>query len=139
MSTPAKTSEFLLLFRGAGWQNGLSAQEMQTLMAQWISWCDSLHQQGRIKGSNPLLPAGKIVSGKKGRTVADGPFAESKEALGGYILIHAESLEEAVEIARAWPILEYGASVEVRPVAAECPVFFEFREQQSAAGVLLTR
>jgi hypothetical protein len=124
MSADLKTSEYLLLFRGAGWQNGLSPQELQTLMGQWLSWLEGLQRQGRIKGTNPLLPEGKIVSGKKGRVVADGPFAESKEAIGGYFLIEADSLEHAVEIARSWPILEHGASVEVRPVAAACPVFF---------------
>ena len=124
MSDSLKTSDYLLLFRGAGWQNSLSPQELQTLMGQWLSWYEGLQRQGRIKGSSPLLPEGKIVSGKKGRVVADGPFAESKEAIGGYFLIEADSLEHAIEIARSWPILEYGASVEVRPVAAACPVFF---------------
>ena len=58
-------------------------------MAQWVSWYEGLQQQGRVKGSNPLFPEGKVVSGKKGRVVADGPFAESKEAIGGYFLIEA--------------------------------------------------
>jgi hypothetical protein len=125
MKSTLRTSEYLLLFRGAGWEKSLSPQELQTLMAQWVSWYEGLQRQGRVKGTNPLFPEGKVVSGKKGRVVADGPFAESKEAIGGYFLIEAESLDEAVEIARGWPILEYGASVEVRPVAAACPVFFD--------------
>jgi hypothetical protein len=125
MTTELRTSEYLLLFRGAGWQNGLSPQELQTLMARWVAWYESLVQQGRLKSASPLLPEGKIVSGKKGRILADGPFAESKEAIGGYFLVQADSLEHAIEIARGWPILEYGASVEVRPVASQCPVFAE--------------
>jgi hypothetical protein len=123
MSADLRTSEYLLLFRGAGWQHGLSPQELQTLMARWVAWFEALSQQGRVKSASPLLPEGKIVVGPAGRVVADGPFAESKEAIGGYFLIEADSLEHAIEIARGWPILEYGASVEVRPVASRCPVF----------------
>ena len=125
MKSSLQTSEYLLLFRGTGWEKTLSPQELQTLMAQWVSWYEGLQRQGRLKGSNPLFPEGKVVSGKKGRVIADGPFAESKEAIGGYFLIEAESLEEAVEIARGWPILDHGSTVEVRPVAAACPVFFD--------------
>jgi hypothetical protein len=87
-----------------------------------------------VKGASPLLPEGKIVSGKKGRVVADGPFAESKEAIGGYFLIQADSLEHAIEIARGWPILEYGATVEVRPVASQCPVFADVTLPEAAAA-----
>jgi hypothetical protein len=133
MSSNLQTSEYLLLFRGTGWEKSLSPQELQTLMAQWVSWYDGLQTQCRLKGSNPLFPQGKVVSGKKGSVVADGPFAESKEAIGGYLLIEAESLEHAVEIARGWPILAYGATVEVRPVAAACPVFFEQGRPEAAA------
>jgi hypothetical protein len=53
----------------------------------------------------------------------DGPFTETKEAVGGYLVLQADSLGEAVEIARGNPALRYGVSVEVRPILAECPVF----------------
>ena len=65
---------------------------------------------------------GKIVSGKQGRTIADGPFAESKEAIGGYFYLQVADEKEAVEIAKQCPGLEYGAVVEVRPVADICSV-----------------
>jgi len=54
--------------------------------------------------------------------VADGPFAESKEAIGGYFLLKVDSLDEAVAIAQECPGLPYGAKVEVRPVMARCPL-----------------
>ena len=133
MTSSLQTSEYLLLFRGAGWEKSLSPQELQTLMTEWMTWYEGLQKQGRIKGTNPLFPQGKIVSGKKGQIVADGPFAESKEAIGGYFLIEAESLDAAVEIARGWPILQVGATVEVRPVAAACPVFFEQAPREATA------
>ena len=63
---------------------------------------------------------GKIISGAGGRFVTDGPFTESKEAIGGYFLICVDNLAEAIEIARQCPGLEHGAVVEIRPVAQEC-------------------
>jgi hypothetical protein len=65
---------------------------------------------------------GKLVSGKQGRNVADGPFAESKEAIGGYFYLQVADENEAIQIAQQCPGLEYGAVVEVRPVADICSV-----------------
>ena len=53
----------------------------------------------------------------------DGPFAEAKEAVGGYLVLQADDFNEAVEIARSKPALRYGVTVEVRPILAECPIF----------------
>jgi len=64
----------------------------------------------------------RFVSQKRGLSVSDGPFAESKEAIGGFFLLEVGSLDEAAEIAKDFPGLEYGATVEVRPVAPECMV-----------------
>jgi hypothetical protein len=61
------------------------------------------------------------VTGKKGASVADGPFAESKEAIGGYFLIEADSYEDAIKLTQTCPTLDYGAVLELRPVAAICP------------------
>jgi hypothetical protein len=63
---------------------------------------------------------GKIVHGPHGRFVTEGRFADSKEAVGGYFLITASSLDEAVAIAKRCPGLEHGAVVEIRPVALQC-------------------
>ena len=65
--------------------------------------------------------------------MADGPFAESKEAVGGYFLLQVEDLDEAVEIAKGCPLLEYGTTVEVRPVAAECPTFRRINQRLAEA------
>jgi len=86
-----------------------------------MGWFERLREEGKLRAGQPLERQGKIVSGKKGRTVADGPFAESKEAIGGYFLLQVADLDEAVEIAQQCPILEYGSTVEVRPVAERCP------------------
>ena len=121
MSTQT-TSGYLLLFRGTDWQKGLSPEEIQKVVNQMRAWLAGLTQQGKLKAGEPLLHEGKIVSGKKGRVVADGPFAESKEAIAGYFLLQVDTLEEAAAIAREYPGLEYGGTVEVRPVALECPL-----------------
>jgi len=119
MSTQTTTSEYMLLFRGAQWDKGLSPEDIQKIMSQWNNWFERLTLQGKVKSAHPLERKGKIVSGK-GRTVADGPFAESKEAIGGYFLLVLDDFNEALEIAKECPALEYGMTVEVRPVAEQC-------------------
>jgi hypothetical protein len=121
MSTQTQ-NEYLLLFRGDEWHKGLSPEELQTVVSQCKAWFDQLTAQGKIKAGQPLVREGAIVSGRNGRLVADGPFAESKEVIGGYLLLQADSLEEAVAIAKGSPGLAYGTTIEVRPVAEECPL-----------------
>ena len=133
MSPATNQSEYLLLFRGNNWDKDLSPEEMQRIMSETMAFFERLRRQGKVKAAQPLFEEGKMVSGKKGRSVADGPFAESKEAVGGYLLFTADSLEDAVEIARGWPLLEYGATVEVRPVAPECPSFMQIQKQMADA------
>ncbi len=130
-STPTST-EYMLLFRTTGWQQDLSAEELQKIMSQTMAWFERLNQQGKMKGGQPLFDTGKIVSGKKGRVVADGPFAESKETIAGYLMLKVATLEEAVSIAQEWPMLECGCTAEVRPVAPECPSFKRIQEEQMA-------
>jgi hypothetical protein len=123
------TSEYMLLFLGTGWHKPLSPEEIQKVMGQWYALMDRLTQQGKLKDAHPLDRfEGKIVSSRKGRRVADGPFAESKEAIGGYFLLQVHDLEEAVEIAKQCPALEHGVDVEVRLVAQECPPYQRVKE-----------
>jgi hypothetical protein len=123
MSTEMTSPEHMLLFRGSHWDKNLSPEELQNVMSQWTIWFDRLVEQGKIKSAHPLLDEGKIVSWKKGQTIADGPFAESKEAIGGYFLLQNSDLDEALEIAKKCPALQYGMTVEVRPVAGICPAW----------------
>jgi hypothetical protein len=121
----------MLLFRGNDWQKGLSPEQMQHVADQWMAWFQRLTEQGKALSGKPLEPNGRIVSGKNGRVVADGPFAESKEAIGGYFLLRVATLDEAVAIAQECPGLPFGAVVEVRPVAGECPLAEEARAERS--------
>jgi hypothetical protein len=134
MNTDSPKSEYLLLFRGTEWDKNLSPEELQKTTGQFMAWFERLTQQGIAKGGQPLENEGKVVSGKKGRTVADGPFAESKEAIGGYFLLQVANLAEATEIAKQCPLLDYGLIVEVRPVAAQCPAMQRGSQQLAHAS-----
>jgi len=114
-------SEYLLLFRGSDWCCDLSPAELQEAMSKVRQWFEGLAAKGVMKAAQPLQDEGRIVSRNNAGTVADGPFVESKEAVGGYLLITVGSLEEAVAIARQCPTIQFGAEVEVRPIAQECP------------------
>jgi hypothetical protein len=107
--------DFMLLFRGAMQQFEFSPEEMQNHMQKWFSWVDDLKAKNIYVSGEPLLPEGKTVTGKKA-VVTDGPFAESKEIIGGFFLIKAASIEEATEIAKACPDLPLDGIVEIREV-----------------------
>jgi len=80
---------------------------------EMMEWVDSLGD--RFAGGAPLWPRGRYVT--KDEIVSDGPFIEAKEGISGYIMIHAENLEQAAVIAQTCPILQRGElDIEVRPV-----------------------
>jgi hypothetical protein len=122
MNTQSKTPEYMLLFRGTDWSKGLSPEQMQKVAGEWMAWFERLTAQGKVTAGSPLEKEGRIVSGKDGHVVADGPFAESKEAIGGYFLLKVDDLDEAVAIAQECPGLAYGVRIEVRAVAEMCPL-----------------
>lgn len=107
-------SEFTYLFRG-GTPPG-TPELTQQRMQKWMAWMKDLEQKGHLKDpGNPLASSGKVVKGDK-KTVTDGPYAESKDVIGGYLVIKAKDIDDAVEIAQGCPIFEAGGMVEVRPV-----------------------
>jgi hypothetical protein len=120
MSTPTSNTEYMLLFKGTQWDRGLSPEEVQQVMTRWMNWLDRLTREGKVKSAHPLANEGKVISWKTAGGV-DGPFVESKEAIGGYFLLQV-SEEEALDIAKECPALKHGVVVEVRPVVAQCPV-----------------
>ena len=107
-------SEFLYLYRGG--ESGRSPERAQQMMQKWMTWLKELAGKGHIKDQGqPLERTGKLVRGKQ-KTVTDGPFAEAKDVVGGYTLIEARDLQQAVELSKGCPILEVDGEVEVRPV-----------------------
>lgn len=99
-------------------ENAYAAGEREACMAESIELCHQLHAKGQYIGASPLQSVAmatsvRIRSGK--RIVTDGPFAETSEQLGGYYLIHANDLDEAIEIAGRIPGARKG-TVEIRPI-----------------------
>jgi hypothetical protein len=119
---------YMLLYRSDEWYNKLSREELQKLINQNKAWFERLTAQGKAKPGRALERTSVTVSGKNGRFVMDGPFAESKEAVGGYLVLDVETIEEAIAIAQSSPGLAYGGSIEVRPLAEECPLDIRARE-----------
>jgi hypothetical protein len=108
--------EYMLLFRNEKTDQEPSAEQMKMAMQQWQSWITGVAKEGRYSGTNRLLSEGKTI--KPGNVVTDGPYLEAKEMVGGYLVIKANSLDDALQIARACPNLLYGGNVEVRAVMA---------------------
>lgn len=131
MSTQSNNG-YMLIFRSTDWYKGLSPEQMQQIADTWMAWFNRLKDEGKCVAGNPLEREGKIVAGKN-RAVSDGPFAESKETIGGYFLLKVGSMDEAVAIAQQCPGLPYGIRVEVRAVAGECPVAAEVRNEPRLA------
>jgi hypothetical protein len=110
--------QFLLLFRG-GDEGMTAAQEspekFQIHMMKWKTWMESLGKQGKFISGEPLAPGGSVITGSK-RVVTDGPFVEGKEIVGGYLMLKAADLADAIESSKNCPIFEYDGIVEVREV-----------------------
>jgi hypothetical protein len=113
---------YMLFFRNSGPETHahLSPNERQRLVERWNAWYDGLARQGKAVEGQPLELETRVVSGATGSRVIDGPFAEAKEAIGGYVKLLVGSLEEATEIAQRHPGLEYGLVIEIRQMTSAC-------------------
>jgi hypothetical protein len=107
--------DFVFLFRG-GEADRRSPEEMQRIVERYIAWVRELRAQGKFKAGDELRAEGRIVT-RQGGQITDGPFIETKEAVGGYFLIEAADYAEAVAIARRSPNLDNGGAVEVRQIS----------------------
>ncbi|HEX5653169.1 MAG TPA: YciI family protein [Chitinophagaceae bacterium] len=107
--------KFMLIFHG-GQMDGMSPEQMQAHMGKWFAWIEQLNKTEQYVAGEPLLPGGKLVSGKNGNAVTDGPYTEGKEVVGGYFIVNANDMDEAVKIAKDCPDFEINGSVQVRQV-----------------------
>lgn len=101
--------------------HGLSREEWDALRGETLAYVDALRKSGRLLLTHPLQSArtAATVRVRDGqRSVLDGPYAETKEQLGGFFLIEAKELDEAIEVASQWPSARFG-SIEVRPIEEE--------------------
>jgi hypothetical protein len=115
MPKSSPPNEYLLLSRGQ-WDPQKSKAEIQSAIDSFYAWHEQLVAEGKFKPGHRLATGTKHVT-QKG--ITDGPFAESKEIIGGYWFIVAGSLEEAASIAAQNPCLKCGLSYEVRPLELE--------------------
>ncbi len=106
--------DFMFIFRGGMDPQSASPQDMQDNMQKWFGWVEDLRKRNIYSAGEAILPEGKTV--RKQNVVTDGPFAESKELVGGFFIVKANSMEEAVELAKGCPDLPLGGTVEVREV-----------------------
>jgi hypothetical protein len=93
-------------------------EEIERAIGRYRAWSDELRASGRYLASDKLTDGeGRVLRPEAGRVrVIDGPYAEAKEVMGGYYAIRAASYDEAVEIARGCPHLDYGGTIEVRAI-----------------------
>lgn len=108
--------DYLLLFRGGrdGMQD-MSEEARNKHMAKWGTWIGELSKQGKFVAGEPLGNESRVITGKK-MTVTDGPYAESKELVGGYLIIKAADLNGATEISKGCPIFEVNGTTEIRDI-----------------------
>ena len=111
-------SQFLYLYRmdPTARQAAMGTPEAaQQSMQRWMKWLADLEAKGHLKDrGQPLDRGGKVVRANK--AVTDGPYAETKDLIGGFTLVEARDIDQAVELSHGCPILEGGGSVEVRPI-----------------------
>lgn len=108
--------DFLLLFRQPSYDySNATPNEMQAISKKWQDWVGGIVAQGKFADNGPRLATeGKVL--KSGGVITDGPFVEIRERLGSFIVVKAESLDEAITLAHGCPALDAGGSVEVRQV-----------------------
>jgi hypothetical protein len=106
--------DFIFLFRADYKELGqASPEQMQARTQKWMDWVGSIAAQNKLSSrGNRLNPAGKVV--KQGNVVTDGPFTEIKESVLGYIVVKAETIDEAVKLSEGCPIFVSDGTVEVR-------------------------
>jgi len=110
-----KMEKFMFLFRG-GENHAHNAQDSQAAtdnMQAWMTWMEELAEKGKLVGGEPLEHTGKQVNGSN-KVVSDGPYVVGQEFVGGYVIVSANDINEAVEISKGCPIFAEDGKLEVR-------------------------
>ena len=109
-------NEFILIFRHEDGQKVASPEQIQAWMKQTMDWISGIAAQNKFVGGNGLpFDDARVVHHNK--TVTNGPFGDIKETIGGYIIVRADSADEAAEFANGCPVLQgEGNTVEVRRI-----------------------
>ena len=109
--------DYLFLFRGGLDFTKASPEQLQQTMLNWKNWTEELSKKGIYGGGERLTRNDAAVVKGNAKQVVDGPYAESKEIIGGYINIKADNLQQAIEISKGCPIFNFDGNVEIREVA----------------------
>ena len=127
----------MLFFRNSGPEVlvALSPEQRQDLLLKWNSWFDGLLTQGKATEGEPLEDPTRIVRGPHGARVVDGPYPETKEAVGGYVKLLVSGWDEATAIAQRHPALEHGIFIEVREITPQCHLGVKARTREAVAPV----
>lgn len=110
-------ARFALLIRGGDEElRNFTPEQMQQTLQQYFVWSDKLRSEGQYLGGEQLAGGGRTVHMRSGQAAVDGPYAETKESIGGYFLIEAANEGEAATVAKGCPVLGHGGLVEVREI-----------------------
>jgi hypothetical protein len=110
-------SQFMLFIRNGDEPSQLSPEEIQQAIQRFSTWARKLREQGKLIAGEKLKDnEGLLLSTRNGQIVVDGPFAETKETIGGYFIVDAGNLEQAIEITKECPALSNGGKVELREI-----------------------
>ncbi len=104
----------MMIFRSAERVERPTPEQMQAQVKVWQDWIGGIAAQGKFVGTNALGMEGKVV--RANSMITDGPYMELKEMVGGYIVVKAENMEDAIKLSEGCPTLSYGGSVEIRDV-----------------------
>ena len=109
--------EFILIFRHEDGNKVASPEQIQIWMKQTMDWIGGITAKNKFVGGNGLsFQEARVV--RHNNLVTNGPFGEIKETIGGYIIVKADSVDEAAEFAKGCPVLQgEGNSVELRKIA----------------------
>lgn len=108
--------KFILIFRGGDTHIATAhSQAAMDVIQTWNDWMGGLAEKGLLAGGDALQLSGKIVKGSE-KVVSDGIYAEGNEMVGGYLIVNAKDVNDAVEISKGCPILDEEGSVEIRPI-----------------------
>jgi hypothetical protein len=108
--------DYIFLFRGGLDFTKASPEQLQQVLMNWKNWTEELSRKGIYNGGERLTRNEAAVVKGSAKQVSDGPYAESKEIIGGYISIKADNLQHAIEISKGCPIFNFDGNVEIREV-----------------------
>ena len=111
-------AQFMMLLHSEPPTEGAySPEEIQAVVQKYQEWSEKMGAAGKLAGGNKLAnDAGKVLRGTDDISVVDGPFAETKEVIGGYFILEAKDYAEAAELSKSCPHLAFGGAIELRQI-----------------------